>query len=113
MPRKGRAVDRKDKDSLLAEGYTEYKVIAYKPEDREDLDRASESVPAEHHIEGSVREKIPGGKALTDLEDGYFLVYLPPEDLLWGSKSQMPTPGFHPSQEGAEREFRRWLTSLR
>ncbi|MDY7009354.1 MAG: hypothetical protein SVV80_01190 [Planctomycetota bacterium] len=104
-----------DKENLLQEGYTSYKVDKYKPDEIPKLDEAVNTLPCEVDIAGSTREIAVGGRELTcwiDQEDGYFVVYLPPEDISWGSKSQIGTPGFKPSQKGAEIEFHRWSESL-
>lgn len=100
---------------LLAEGYVRYEVLEYSPDFCERLDRASNEVPQDFPIDGSLREESFGGKGICSyiaLEGGKFVVYLPPTNSNWGSKSQMVTPGFQPSQKVAEIEFNRWLEHI-
>lgn len=103
---------KEQKNDLIADGYTRYTVREYKPGEDPQLDSAADRSGESFSVEGSARELAQGGSMLEGyvfLEEGYFVVYLPPEDPEWGSKSQRPTPGFTPSQEVAEIEFRRWL----
>lgn len=98
------------KESLLRAGCKRYEVAEYKsgmpkPKGLEEFD-----------VEGSTREVAAGGRALTGhiaLENGSYVVYLPPEDPEWGRKSQILTPkgpvGFAPSEDGAKYEFKQWL----
>jgi len=105
-------VDEQTKTELLSAGYSRYVVAQHKPGETPELDIAADKLPDTFDIEGSVREEAAGGKALRcriALEDDSFVVYLPPEDPNWGAKSQIITPGYRPCQEGALREFHRWL----
>jgi len=108
-------MDKADKEGLLADGYQRYEVAHYRPEENLALDRAATKVPCPWWIEGSDHELAAGGKDLQchiDLEDDWFVVYLPPEDPDWGARSQIPVgrpPGFRPSSATAKREFHRWV----
>ncbi len=108
-------MDEDMKPRLEEEGYKAYKLSQYKRGEDPQLDKAAERVPHEFWLEGSMKEVTAGGKPLVGsifLEEGWFIMYLPPEDLNWGSKSQAPTPGYRPSPEGAKEEFHRWLGRL-
>lgn len=121
-------MDSQFAEQLRASGYERYVVGDQHPDKPwEDLhqalsDRAAAALYssyAEYYIDGSVRESALGGTYLYTyiyMEDGDFVIYLPPEDNAFGSKSRLfppgKCPGFHPSQEVAEVEFRRWLRSL-
>ena len=105
-------MDEQLKSDLMGKGYSPYEVAQYRCGDRPELDVAAGKVPQSFEMAGSTRETAAGGRGLTcwiALEDDSFVVYLPPEDPTWGSRSQIVTPGYRPSQKGAECEFDRWL----
>lgn len=86
--------------------YGRYVVDQYIPrkDPRED---AAEEVVSEFPSERPVHGNAIGSKehlfAWFNLEDGEFVVYLPPENPDWGNS------GFSPSQEVAVEEFKYWL----
>ena len=129
-------MDPRFAEQLRADGYERYIVAKQDPDkpwervDQALLDRAQSLLDqaagefsdgyAEYHVDGSVRESASGGTYLYTyicMKDEGFVVYLPPEDSEFGSKSRLfppgQCPGYRPSQEVAEMEFRRWLKSLR
>jgi len=105
-------MDEQQKKDLLDSGHSRYEVAPYVRGEKPGLDAALSRLPNMFEMEGSMRELTAGGRGLTcwiALEGDSLAVYLPPEDPEWGSKSQIITPGYRPSQEGAECEFHRWL----
>ena len=101
---------RVDFAALLREGWTRYEIQLYEKGKDDALDFAVEHnmTPWEPTIADTVREAASGGEALTcwiNLEAGHFVVYLPPEDRDWGSKSQQRPKGFAPSLASAKHEF--------
>jgi hypothetical protein len=109
-------MNEKDRGLLRQDGYQVYRVKQHTLGKNAVLDAAAGKVPAEHYIAGSTREEAAGGRPLTcwvDLEDSWFVVWMPPLDECAFEKSQIKVGGravgFRPSQEGAEFEFARWL----
>lgn len=109
-------MNKKRKQSLLDDGYKSYQVMQYTQDQNDLIDK----VPAEWAIEGSIREAAYGGrKSLScwiDIENNWFVVYLPPEDSRAFANSQVHINGqpigFKPSPEVAKCQFHRWVGAI-
>ena len=105
-------MDSRDEQGLMAEGYKVFRVAKYSPENDPRHKKAGEKVPDEFDLVGALHIEMETGRRLrahVDIQDGRFVVYLPPKL----PPSAEYTPGYAPSQKVAEIEFEGWLNRLR